>query len=155
MQDNGVGLIEAARRDLEDRTLAHLHGGLAKLVYLSATRDYNTGEYQHDGLAERFGAGVAQTALGRCHDAVFRDLLETSLAGLVAQLEAYIESTGAEKERVIDSWRRLGAYRVLIPAGCDPLSADYFVSNLKIALEALRLEAPPGPTDSPAAPPSP
>jgi len=55
--------VEAAIRDLENRTLASLHGELTKLVYLSSTRDYNTGEYLHEGLAQRFGAEAAQQAL--------------------------------------------------------------------------------------------
>jgi len=133
--------VDTAVRDLEDRTLSRLHGGVSKIVYLSATRNYNTGEYQHEGLAQRFGASIAQDALARCHETVFHDLLETSLQDLVEQLRAYIESTGAEQQKVLHSWRQLEAYRVLIPVNCDPLSADYFITNLRIALEALRLDA--------------
>jgi hypothetical protein len=133
--------VDAALRDLEERTLAHLEGDLRKIIYLSGTRNYNTGEYQHEGLEQRFGPVAAQSALARCHENLFHDLLQSSLASLVDQLEAYIESTGAEKERVLDSWRQLEAYRVLIPVACDALSADYFISNVRIALEALRLES--------------
>jgi len=133
---------ESAIRDLEARTLAGLHGGISKVVYLSGTRDYNTGQYQHDGLALRFGESAAQTALARCHEAVFRDLLHCGMEALVAQLADYIESTGADWERVLDSWQRLEAYRVLIPGNCDPFTADCFITNIKIALEVLRLGAP-------------
>lgn len=136
---------ESAIRDLEARTLASLHGDLSKVVYLSATRDYNTGQYQHQGLVLRFGETAAQDALAKCHEAAFQDLLHCGLEALVAQLAAYIESTGADKARVLDSWRRLEAYRVLIPATCDALSADCFITNIRIALEVLRLGAPPGP----------
>src|SRR5579862_6776604 len=94
---------EAAARDLEDRTLVHLHGQLNKLVYLSSTRDYNTGEYQHEGLAQRFGVQAAQQALASCHETAFQELLDASLSDLVAQLTDYIESTGAEKEKVLNS----------------------------------------------------
>ena len=129
--------VEAAVRDLEGRTLAHLQGELTKLVYLSSTRDYNTGEYQHEGLAQRFGAQAAQLALAQCHETAFQDLLYTSLSNLVAQLATYIDSTGADREKVLNSWRQLQAYRVLIPGTCDDLSADLFITNIKIALEAL------------------
>jgi hypothetical protein len=129
--------VEAAVRDLESRTLAHLQGELTKLVYLSSTRDYNTGEYQHEGLAQRFGAQAAQLALAQCHETAFQDLLYSSLSSLVAQLATYIDSTGAEREKVLNSWRQLQAYRVLIPGTCDHLSADLFITNIKIALEAL------------------
>jgi hypothetical protein len=129
--------VEAAVRDLEGRTLAHLQGELTRLVYLSSTRDYNTGEYQHEGLAQRFGAQAAQLALAQCHETAFQDLLYSSLSSLAAQLATYIDSTGADREKVLNSWRQLQAYRVLIPGTCDDLSADLFITNIKIALEAL------------------
>lgn len=136
-----AGEFEAAVRDLETRTLANLRGGLTRLVYLSSTRDYNTGEYQHDGLAHKFGAQAAQRALAQCHEAAFQDLLGSSLPVLVAQLAAYIDSTGAEREKVLHNWRQLQAFRVLVPGTCDELSADFFVSNIRIALEVLGLPA--------------
>lgn len=134
--------LDAAIQDLEDRTLAHLPGELTRLVYLSSTRDYNTGEYQHAGLADRFGADTAQKALARCHESTFQELLYTQLRELVDQLSTYIESTGAEREKVLDAWRRLQAYRVLIPSVCDEFSAECFTSNIKLALEALRVAPP-------------
>ena len=146
MRAGTLAEIEAAVQDLQDRTLADLPGELTKLVYLSSTRDYNTGEYQHAGLADRFGTETAQKALARCHDAAFQELLHCSLEELVRQLSAYIESTGAQREKVLDAWRRLQAYRVLIPGNCDDFSAALFVSNIKIGLEALRA----GPAEIPA-----
>jgi hypothetical protein len=137
----GESELEAAVRDLELRTLAGLRGGLTRLVYLSSTRDYNTGEYQHDGLADQFGAHAAQRALAQCHEAAFQDLLYSSLPALVAQLATYIDSTGAEREKVLHSWRQLQAFRVLIPGTCDELSADFFASNITIALEVLKSPA--------------
>lgn len=139
---------EAAIRDLEDRTLTNLPGELTRLVYLSSTRDYNTGEYQHAGLADRFGPATAQQALEHCHESVFEELLAMDLSELVQQLAQYIETTGAERDKVLDAWRRLQAYRLLVPAGCDELTADLFASNVKIALEALRIE--PAPSAAPA-----
>ena len=134
---------DAAIRDLEHRTLVNLHGHLTRLVYLSSTRDYNTGEYQHAGLADRFGPDIAQRALEHCHQLVFDELLAMDLAELSRQLRLYIESTGAEREKVLDAWRRLQAYRLLVPAACDSLTSDLFASNVKIALEALRADTAP------------
>jgi hypothetical protein len=144
--------LQDAVRDLENRTLAELNGELTRLVYLSSTRDYNTGEYQHAGLADKFGPETAGQALAQCHQSAFQDLLYSNLADLVAQLAAYIDSTGAEKQKVLHAWRQLQAYRVLVPSTCDALSADLFASNIKIALEALRI-APAEPLgNSPAVP---
>ena len=138
MRTDSLSRLDAAVQDLEERTLAGLHGDLTQLVYLSSTRDYNTGEYLHAGLADRFGSDVARSALARCHTRTFERLLESSLAHWVGQLAAYIDSTGAERERVLDTWRRLQAYRVLVPETCDEFSAEFFASNIRIALEALR-----------------
>lgn len=145
MKGNSVARLDAAVQDLYDRTLGALNGDLSRLVYLSSTRDYNTGEYQHAGLADRFGTETARYALARCHETAFRDLLELNLANFVGQVAAYIESTGADRDRVLDAWRRLQAYRVLVPETCDELTADFFASNVRIALEALRAGQPADP----------
>ena len=137
MRTNKLSRLNAAVQDLEERTLAGLNGDLTRLVYLSSTRDYNTGEYQHAGLGDRFGSDAAQSALARCHKQAFEGLLELSLAHWVGQLAAYIDSTGAERDRVLDAWRRLQAYRVLVPEACDEFSAEFFASNVRVALEAL------------------
>lgn len=140
MKGNSMARLNAAVQDLHDRTLADLNGDLTRLVYLSSTRDFNTGEYQHAGLADRYGSETAQHALAVCHETAFRELLDLNLANFVGQVAAYIESTGADRDRVLDAWRRLQAYRVLVPETCDELSADFFASNVRIALEALRVE---------------
>lgn len=139
--------IEAAVHDLRERTLSGFPSELTKLVYLSSTRDYNTGEYQHAGLADRYGADIAGKALAQCHQDAFQELLRCNLSEFVRQLSGYIESTGAQRDKVLDAWRRLQAYRVLIPSDCEPFSAELFVSNIKIGLEALRVG--PAPTPAP------
>jgi hypothetical protein len=154
-QQNQDHNVDLAVRDLEDRTLANLNSDFSRIVYLSGTRDYNTGIYRHEGLALRFGEDAAQAALAHCHQTVFRNLLDGGLPALVEQLAAYIESTGAGKARVLQSWRQMEAYRVLIPGACDSLRGDFFISNIKIALEILRVGAKPYPADSPVSPPLP
>jgi hypothetical protein len=128
--------VDVAVRDLEERTLASLHGGLARLVYLASTRDYNTGQYQHEGLARTYTLDAAQQALRRCHGAVFRSLVFTGLAQLLDEIRAYVQSSSGPNQ-VVDAWRRLEAYRVLVPAECEGLAGELFVSNIRIALEVL------------------
>jgi hypothetical protein len=128
---------DAAVRDLEERTLASLRGALSKLVYLASTRDYNTGRYWHEGLALTYSPEAAEAALRRSHEKVFREAARLSLADLAQEIEVYFQSTGEDRERVLGTWRKLEAYRVLMPAGSDGLAEELLVSNIRIALAAL------------------
>ncbi|MGA3098397.1 MAG: hypothetical protein ABSF25_18240 [Bryobacteraceae bacterium] len=129
---------DAVVRDLEQRTLAALPCALSRLVYLASTRDYNTGLYRHDGLAQAFSVDAAQEALARCHDAVFRGFTLESLAEVVRDLQTYLRSAEENQVRMLDAWDRLEAYRVLVPAMSGGIERQLFVSNVKIALEIVR-----------------
>lgn len=129
---------DAVARDLEQRTLAALPCALSRLVYLASTRDYNTGQYRHDGLAQAFTAEGSQEALARCHDAVFRSLTLKSLADVVQDFRTYLRSIQEDQGKILQAWDRLEAYRVLVPAMCGSIERELFISNVKIALEIVR-----------------
>lgn len=126
--------VEAAREDLNNRTLARIGPEFARLIYLASTRDYNTGRYYHDGLAFQFSEEAAAQALSDAHREVFQDLALSPLEGLVDQLQAYIRSVGVEANEVIRAWESLEPYRIAIPIGSDPLTTSFFLANVKIAL---------------------
>src|SRR2546430_10794616 len=46
--------VQEAYDDLLHRTLSRISCDLGRLIYLASTRDYNTGNYYHEGLATRF-----------------------------------------------------------------------------------------------------
>ena len=127
--------VEAARRDLEDRTLARIHGDFARLVYLAAMRDYNTGEYHHEGLSQRYSSRSACSAIASCHREVFRRLICCSLRELVEELEIYARSNGAAD--IVSTWKRLQPFKVLVPLESSALTARFFALNVKTALEVL------------------
>ena len=134
-------MIDAAIRDLENRTLPAVPGDIAKLVYLSSTKDYNTGRYHHQGLNAHFTAEAAEAALARCHQGVFQALLAIGLAQLVEELDRYLQVGGDAPGQVLESWQTLQPYRMLVPASADPLGADFFISNVTIALAVLMARA--------------
>ena len=126
--------VKAAREDLQHRTLSGIGLEFAQLIYLASTRDYNTGRYYHDGLAFHFSPEVAAQALAEAHREVFVDLALKPLEDLVGQLEVYLRSVSGAPKEIIRAWEKLEPYRVAIPLGCDPLTAGFFLANLKIAL---------------------
>lgn len=134
--------LAAAIDDLKNHTLSAFPGEMARMVYLSATRDYNTGHYYHDGLALRFSDEVAEAALAACHREVFRKLSACSLEDFSEELTTYIEAAAVPVAQLVEAWRKLEPYRVVIPLDSDPLAAELFYSNLKIALAVLDARLP-------------
>lgn len=130
--------VEEACEDLKNRTLTSLPGRFGRLIYLASTRDYNTGQYYHDGLAKRFSGEAAAKALAKCHREVYHLLLQSSLTDLVGELKRYVNSTPAEAEQLLDTWERLQPYRIAVPAEGSPVLAEFFTSNIKIALAILK-----------------
>ena len=137
--------VEAAAADLKTRTLDKLPGDMARLLYLASMRDYNSGEYFHEGLAVRFTQEVACSALRGCHSEVFKRLAFLGLEGLADELQAYLVSSRLRPEEFFSAWSRIEPFRVAIPLDCDPLSGRLFCSNVRIALAVLasRLEYAP------------
>ena len=143
--------IQAAIADLKKRTLPGLPGDIARLVYLAATRDYNSGRYYHEGLAHIHTQEFAARALQECHNDVFQDLVRSSIEDLLGQFELYVSSGCAQADEFIDFWEKIEPYRVAIPLTSDPISAQLFNSNVKIALAILRHRANNPRSSSPAA----
>lgn len=131
------GDVESACEDLRERTLGKIPGDFARLVYLASTRDYNSGEYHHAGLAHQFGEAAARKALAVCHQEIFRRLLLRSVAELVEELDTYVRSTRLPVSDVVRSWTRLEPHRVTIPTECSSLAARFFASNVTAALAVL------------------
>ena len=69
---------------------------LERLIYLASLRDYRSGRYSHDGLAQRFSERVAAAALRFEHVETFRSVAFASLQSMVEQvgdffLQWYVE----------------------------------------------------------------
>jgi hypothetical protein len=130
--------VEAAKEDLRLRTLEPIGYDFGRLIYLSSLRDFNSGEYYHQGLAHSFSEQEASAALAACHQEVFYRLASSPLESLVVQVERFLRSSPHDWEKTVNAWETLEAYRVMIPSVSNRLAAELFRSNVKVAMEVLK-----------------
>ena len=138
-QPQKFGPMQSAFEDVLNRTLSPIHSDIGRLIYLASMRDYNSGTYQHDGLADRFSPVAASAALKAAHREVFSRLACMPLEELVADLERYIQSSEEAREQFLRTWSELEPYRVAIPMDEDPTTSQLLLSNIRVALEVLRI----------------
>lgn len=130
--------VEEAYDDLLQRSLSRLSCDLERLIYLASTRDYNTGNYHHDGLADRFRPEIACKALEAAHAELFCTVSAYSLEDLVGDLETYLQASRQSIQEVLRVWQKLEPYRIAIPLRANPTVERLFLSNIKLALAVVR-----------------
>lgn len=142
-----------AFEDLQRRTLSQIPCDFARLIYIASTRDYNSAIYHHEGLAARYGQEEARNALQASHRDIFRRLVSLPLERLVTELETYVETSHESPEGFIHAWQELEPYRVAVPMDADSSMVELFLSNIRLALEVLRVRQERGTACQPASSP--
>jgi hypothetical protein len=130
--------VQAAKEDLETRTLSGLGYDFARLIYLSSLRDSSSGEYFHHGLADSFSESAASAAMAACHLELFYRLAQGPLQSLVIQLDRFIRATRKDYQKTLAAWETLEAYKTTVPSVCDQITLDLFRSNVKIGMALLK-----------------
>ncbi|HUL16815.1 MAG TPA: hypothetical protein VLV88_12510 [Terriglobales bacterium] len=131
------------RRIVEDfslTTLAAIPCAFGRLVYISSLRDLSTGKYEHAGLTAVYPEDAVQHAIALCHEEVFLRILETPLSLQEHDLCDCLREMTDGLAVALTHWRRMEAYRVLIPEQVPAYLKELFCSNLAALLEILASE---------------
>lgn len=115
---------------------------LSRLIFLATLRDNNSGRYYHPELAGRFPDSLADLAMLDCHQRIYRRVVALPLEDLTDELDRYIATVPAPRERLIESWKKLKAYRVTIPMDADPVSREIFYMKVEVAVAILETRLP-------------
>jgi hypothetical protein len=137
------------RRIVQDftlTTLAAIPGEFGRLTYMASLRDLSSGRYEHAGLAALYADEAVQVALELCHEQIFERLLETPLAKQEVDLRECLERMPGGLCSTLAHWRRLEAYRVLMPERAPDYLKELFCSNLRALLELLQEECSTAPS---------
>ncbi len=133
---------DAVRDDILRALRASLPNDLSRLIFLAILRDNNSGHYYHPEVAQRFSVEVADRAMLACHHEIYERVVVLPLEDLTDQLDAYMATVPAPKERLIESWTKLRAYRATIPMDADPISTEIFFMKVEVAVAILEARLP-------------
>ncbi len=135
--------LQQNRRIIQDftlTTLAGIPGDFSRLTYMASLRDLSSGRYEHAGLAALYPDEGIQQALNLCHEQVFERVLETPLARQEPDLKECLDRMPGGLCTALKHWRRMEAYRILMPERAPGYLKELFCSNLRALLEILQEE---------------
>jgi hypothetical protein len=123
--------------DFTSTTLAMIPSAFARLTYLASLRDLSSGRYEHAGLRAVYPPEAVQQALEQCHEEIFERILESPLEEQEQDLRAHLETVESGLCVAVAHWRKLEAYRLLLPAEAPDYLKELFYSNIRALLEIL------------------
>ncbi len=132
--------LQQNRKVIQDftlTTLAGIPGLFARLTYLASLRDLSSGRYEQAGLAALYPDAAIQQSLQLCHEQIFERILESPLASQQEDLRACLAGMEGGLSGAVSHWRRIEAYRVLVPEEAPNYLKELFCSNLRALLEIL------------------
>lgn len=126
--------------DLTLSTLVRVSNPFSRLAYLASLRDISTNVYDHAGLSALYPQPAVQQALELCHQELFERILEAPLMVQEEDLRAHLRTSPNGSRSAAAEWRRLEAYRALLPADSPDYLKELFCSNVRAILEILEKE---------------
>jgi hypothetical protein len=135
--------LQQNRRIIHDLTLSTLtrfSSPFSRLAYLASLRDISTNVYEHAGLSAVYPQAAVRQALEQCHQELFERILETPLVVQEEDLREHLRALPNGSRKAAAQWRRLEAYRALLPADSPEYLKELFCSNVRAILEILEKE---------------
>ncbi len=129
-----------AAADLWRHTLVQIPTVFGRLVYLASLRDQNTGQYQHHGLAQRFGEEDSDRTLRESHEQTFADWLCYPLEHQKTELDDYLSALDTPPRMVVEAWVRQTPFGGFVPSTARETERQLYLSDLEVLLELLRRE---------------
>lgn len=129
-----------AAADIWKKTLSQIPSIFGRMVYLASLRNSNSGDYEHHGVAQFFGAENASTALGESHQEVFAEWLCMDLPQQKRDLDVYLSGLEGVRRTVLSTWLRLEPYRGCVPASAREVERELYLADLETLLALLRNE---------------
>ena len=126
--------------DLTVSTLARISSPFSRLAYLASLRDISTNVYDHASLNALYPQPAVQQALEQCHQELFERILELPLTVQQDDLRAHLRTSPNGSRNAAAQWRRLEAYRALLPADSPDYLKELFCSNVRAILEIVEKE---------------
>jgi hypothetical protein len=126
--------------DFTSTTLAAIPIAFARLTYLASLRDLSSGRYEHAGLTAVYRQEAVQQALEQCHEEIFERILESPLEEQEGDLRAHLQGMQYGLCVTVAHWRKLEAYRTLLPVDAPAYLKELFCSNIRVLLELLEEE---------------
>jgi hypothetical protein len=127
-------------QDFTSTTLAIIPSAFARLNYMASLRDLSSGRYEHAGLTALYPQEAVQQALEKCHEEIFERILESPLEEQEQDLRAHLAGVEPGLCVAVSHWRKLEAYRTLLPAEAPDYLKELFCSNIRALLEILEEE---------------
>jgi hypothetical protein len=131
---------EGSPNELWHHTLEQIPSVFGRLVYVSSLRDFNTGRYEHHGLAQMFGEDAANEALRESHEGTFEKWLSFNLEQQKEDLDSYLSSFHVDKRTILATWIRLTPYRNLMPTAVRDPERRLYLTDLEMLLDMLKIE---------------
>ena len=128
---------DAVKRDILRALRSSLPNDIASLIFLSTLRDNNSGRYFHPEVVRRYSDDIANQAMLACHREIYERIVALPLEDLTDQLDAYMKTVPVPRQRMIESWTKLRAYRATIPMDADPISTEIYFTKIDVSMAIL------------------